>query len=350
MLVLPKQLLFFFCGLGDLGHGLDRFERMFAHSGLCAEHDRVAAIIDSVGNIRNLGACRAWVLDHALEHLCRRDHGFSVLDARVDYFLLGRGNAFFADLDTEVAARNHDAVDFGQDALDVVGAFLVLYFGNDLDRVFADGALERLDVIGVAHKGMGDEIGVFLLCEFDELFVFFGECWQIHAQTREVDAFAASERAAGPDGADKVVALFLFDVELYRAVVDEDAGVGLQAGDVFVRDVDGCVCGVCRSISERDLLAVFEVGRAVRGAYLRALGVDEHCELLRDFSCLPDHVSGVFWRAMCGVESDTVDTVVVEFFEKGLGAGSISDGRDDFCLFIAHGGCSDIALLYRLCE
>ena len=58
----------------DLRHRLHRLDREAAGGGLAGEHQRVGAVEHRVGDVRRLGAGRARLLHHRLEHLRRDDH------------------------------------------------------------------------------------------------------------------------------------------------------------------------------------------------------------------------------------------------------------------------------------
>ena len=72
----------------DAVHRRDRLDRVVADGGLGGEHHRRRAVEDRVRDVARLGSRRLGVLDHRLEHLRRRDHGLSGLEAAQDDLLL----------------------------------------------------------------------------------------------------------------------------------------------------------------------------------------------------------------------------------------------------------------------
>src|SRR5205814_699794 len=80
-------------------------------AGLAGEHHRVGAVEDGVGDVAGLGAGGAGVLDHRVEHLGGDDDGFGVLPAELDGLLLDQRHLFERELDAEVAAGDHQAVE-----------------------------------------------------------------------------------------------------------------------------------------------------------------------------------------------------------------------------------------------
>ena len=72
-------------------------------------------------------------MDHGLEHFGRGDHALAEQAALGDDMLLHGGNLLVGDLHTEVSARNHDAVAFGADLVDVVNTRAIFNLGDDAD-------------------------------------------------------------------------------------------------------------------------------------------------------------------------------------------------------------------------
>ena len=78
--------------VGDAGLHLHGLDRVHAGRGLAGEHDGVGAVVDGVGNVGNLGARRARVVLHGVEHLCSGDNGLVGLVALADDLLLDVGH------------------------------------------------------------------------------------------------------------------------------------------------------------------------------------------------------------------------------------------------------------------
>ncbi|MGN9542334.1 hypothetical protein ACTMQO_21075 [Escherichia coli] len=88
----------------------------------------------------------------------------TTLRARIHFFdhhLLGEDNFFYRDFYTQVATRNHDAVRGFEDFVEVVEAFLVFDFGDDVD-VFAAVRFQVLtdfdNVRTLTNKGSSNKV------------------------------------------------------------------------------------------------------------------------------------------------------------------------------------------------
>ncbi len=57
-------------------------------------------------------------MDHRLQHLRRGDHRLAALERLVDDPLLEQRNVRSADLDAEIASRDHHGVRFGEDLVE----------------------------------------------------------------------------------------------------------------------------------------------------------------------------------------------------------------------------------------
>ena len=116
---------------GDAGHHCHRLNGESPHSGLTGKHHAVGAIEDGVGDIGRLGACRARVNTHRLEHMCGSDHRFPE-DVRLpDNVFLGNSHLFDWDFDTQIAACHHDPVAGLQDGIQVLERLGTFDLSND---------------------------------------------------------------------------------------------------------------------------------------------------------------------------------------------------------------------------
>jgi hypothetical protein len=86
-------------------------------SHLARKHDDVCAIEHRVGHVSDLGARRARVRGHRLEHLRRDDDGLSDGVAHVYHPLLLARQPLLGDLHSQVAARHHDGIRLGEDLI-----------------------------------------------------------------------------------------------------------------------------------------------------------------------------------------------------------------------------------------
>ena len=109
-----------------------------------------------VGDIGHLGAGRAGIVDHRVQHLCGYDDRLLGLHALADEHTLDAGDLLRRDLDTEVATGHHHAIGGFENLVDVVHALLVLDLSNDLD-----GTLVRVeDLLDIQHVPLATDEGV----------------------------------------------------------------------------------------------------------------------------------------------------------------------------------------------
>ena len=121
-----------FGGGANVGHFNDGFQRELAGGGLCRQHHGVGAIQHGVGHVAHLGAGGHGVGNHALHHLRGSDGGFVMLACQFDHALLQGGHGGVADLDRQVAARDHDAVAGEQDFQQFRDRFGAFDFGDQM--------------------------------------------------------------------------------------------------------------------------------------------------------------------------------------------------------------------------
>ncbi|KAL8933328.1 MAG: hypothetical protein Q9211_005843, partial [Gyalolechia sp. 1 TL-2023] len=77
----------------------------------------------------------------------------------VHALLLDERHLLERQLDAEVPASDHDAVEGGDDALEGRDGLRLLDLGDDgeADALLVHDAVDVLDVLGVAHEGEGDD-------------------------------------------------------------------------------------------------------------------------------------------------------------------------------------------------
>ena len=227
---------------GDAVENLDAFQRVFADGGFAAEHDGVGLFVDRVGDIGDFGPGGHGGFDHAFEHVGGDDDGFADAEAGFDDAPLDDGQFLVGDFDAEIAARDHDAVGFAHDLVQVGDGLLVLDLGEDegARAVFLEELLQLEEVARFAHEGQGDEIHAELESEFDVLDVFGGEGGQADLDARQVDMAAAAEFALGEDLALDFVSGLGEDFHFDGAVVDEHDIADVDVVDkVGVVDING---------------------------------------------------------------------------------------------------------------
>ena len=265
---------------GDAHHRVDSLDRVFACGGLAGEHDRVGAVDDGVGDVARLGARRARIADHRVEHLRRRDDGLRRDVALVDELLLQHGHLFHVDLDAQIAARDHDAVGDLEDLVEVVHAHAVFDLGEDLHMAAAVVRAELADgqhVAGPADERGGDQVDALLDAKEDVAAVLLADGGHLQIDIGHGDALAAAQHAAIGHAANDVGAVFnAHDLHRQQAVVDEHVRAGPDQLD-HLGIGDGDLMGVAL-----DLAAGQDELRACLQRHLAALdGLGAHLRPLR---------------------------------------------------------------------
>ena len=212
-------------GLGDLGHGLDRLHGVLAGGRLTREHDGAGAVVNGVGNIRDLGSGRTGIADHGFQHFGCGDHALAEHTAFGDELFLNGGKMLEWDLHAHVAARDHDAVAALADLVDVVHAGLILDLGDQLNVLGVDllhiGAhVEQILLAG--DEGAGDVVDAVLHAEKDILLVLLGEVGLLHHLAGEAHALAVRKLAAADDAALDVGSLDPLHEEGEQTVVEQN--------------------------------------------------------------------------------------------------------------------------------
>ena len=110
----------------DPVHVRDRLDRVLAHRRLAGEHQRRRPVEHGVRDVARLGARRLRLVDHRLEHLRRGDHRLPAVERALDDPLLQERHRRRADLDAEVAARDHDRVGLLEDLVERVDRLRLL--------------------------------------------------------------------------------------------------------------------------------------------------------------------------------------------------------------------------------
>ena len=121
-----------------------------ADAGLARQHHRVGPVEDRVRHVGRLGAGRPRGGDHRLEHLGRHDHRLRPAPGRGDDPLLDQRHLFERQLDSEIAAGDHEAVERVDDLVEIVHRLRLLDLGDDRDPA-THLVHDLVDEIGVAR-------------------------------------------------------------------------------------------------------------------------------------------------------------------------------------------------------
>ncbi len=216
----------------DRRHRAHRFERIFAARRFAAEHDRIGAVEDRVGDVGGFGARRSRTRNHRLEHLRSGDDRLRGAIGARDQVFLDQRHVFEPDLDAEVAARHHDAVGGQHDVVDVFERFVLFDLGHDRNA-FAALVHERthaLDVGRAAHERDAHPVDAGVEAEGEMFEVAIGHRIELERAVGIVDALHRPQSAAAFDPGVNVAAHDRFDDERDRAVGEIDVFAGLDVG------------------------------------------------------------------------------------------------------------------------
>ena len=226
-------------GLGNRSHGLQRLDGVLARGGLAGEHDSAGAVIDSVGNIGDLGTGRAGVDNHGIQHLGSGNADLTGAHGAVDQVLLDGRDLGKVDLNAHIAAGNHDAVGHGQNLVDVVDALLILDLRDDADLgvVLVQNVADVHNVLRVAGKAGGDQVKALLDTKQNIARVALAHIRHGQMHAGNVDALLGLDGAVIADGAGNIGIADFINAQLDQAVIQHDAAAGLDVvGQVLVGD------------------------------------------------------------------------------------------------------------------
>ena len=342
--------------LGDQGHGLEGLDGVGAGSRLARQHDGGSAVVNGVGHVRDLGTGGAGVVDHAVQHLGSRDDGLAEGVGAVDDGLLDAGQLGEVDLDTQVAAGDHDRVGRRQDAVDVLDALGVLDLGDDADLgvVHIQQVADLIHILCGAHEGSCDEIEALLDAEDDVVPVALAHVGHGQVDAGDVDALLVLDLAGVQDGADDVGVGDFLDGQLDQAVVQHDAAAGLDVvGQVLIGDGDDVLGALHLAGGEGEGLAglqrlgtVLKILQADLGALGVQQGGDGLVQLLTDGLQSIETALVLLVGAVGKVEAGDVHPVLNQPPQHAFLVGGGAQGADD--LGFAHMRYL-LALPYAVC-
>jgi hypothetical protein len=239
------------------------------------------------------------VENHRLEHLRRGDHGLPALQRPRDDPLLQERNERRADLDAEVAARNHDRVGLDEHVVECVDRLRLLDL-RDHVRMRArllDQRLQVPHVGGGTHERERDVVHAEIERELEVVDVLARQRGDRNRDARQVHALVRGHGPADEDAAARTAALDLLDAQPDVAVVDQHLVPGSQhLGDDGRGDRQLAVLGWnAVGADDRDLRAPLEIDRSGELAHadLRPLEVpDDRDRLPGPFLRLADPARG----------------------------------------------------------
>ena len=142
------------------------------------------------------------------------------------------GTCFEGHFDAEVAAGDHDAVEGGDDVVDVLDGLGLFDLGDDGEEAafLAHDAVDVFDVAAAADEGEGDDVGAGAQGPAEVVLVLFGEGGDGDGDAGEVEALVVGDHAAFDDRGVDAGSVDGGDFEGDFAVVDEDAFAGGDVG------------------------------------------------------------------------------------------------------------------------
>src|SRR6478736_4372595 len=115
----------------DTGHHRDSLDSILANRRFAREHYGICAVIDSVGDVRDLRARGAWIFDHRFQHLRSGNDRLEIFRCAANNVLLNRGNFLRWHFDAKIAPSNHDSVSGLKNAVQVFNGLGLLELRDD---------------------------------------------------------------------------------------------------------------------------------------------------------------------------------------------------------------------------
>lgn len=181
----------------SLVHHTNGLARVGALGGLTGQHDTIRSIEYGIGHVGHLGASRARVICHGLEHLGGTDDRLALDVTLGDHHLLGDEDLGSRNLDTEVTTGDHDTVRLLEDLIKVVDTLLVLNLGNDLDlfALFTQNFADMANVASAANERCEDHLDLVLSTEFEIANVLLRKGREVNVSARQVNALPGRDFA-----------------------------------------------------------------------------------------------------------------------------------------------------------
>ncbi len=311
-------------------------EGEFSDGGFAAEHDGVGAVEDGVGDVADLGAGGACLLDHGLEHLSGDDDGFSGRLTAADKLFLDDGDLGDVHFDAEVAAGDHEAVGGVENVVDLIERLGFFDLGDEVNvgGFVLEMLAEKKDVLGVAYEREGEVIEIVFDGPVDAFPIAIGDGGDVDAAVGKVDALGGFEDAADGAVAAQLAEIFLSANKSEQAVFDEEAvadldvvdEVGVDAADAAVFAEDGCALDD-ELVADGDGHSVAAVvGGDLTETDFGAAEVAEDCDGLAPahggFADVAEHLEVGIEIAVGEIESADIDAGL----EKGIEGFDIAAG------------------------
>src|SRR6185436_20895060 len=205
------------------------------------------------------------------------DHAFSMLGTTLDDRALDIRQILDVDLHPQIATRDHNAIRFPDDLLQVSHAFLVLDLCDNLHSpdLFTHQCLELLNIRGFTNERKRDEVHIPFQAEQNILGVLLRNRRQIDTDSREIDVALALQEPTVHDTAPHVALFLLQHLQVDQPVIHSDLVPDVDLfKQVRIVDVDRAFLNVhrpARGDGDNGALPQIEVVGEVPGAHRRTL-------------------------------------------------------------------------------
>ena len=314
---------------------------MGAGRGLAREHDRVDAVFDGVGGVVHLGAGRARLDRHRLEHLRRHDDRLAGQARPAGDFLLRPRHPLERHLEAEIAARDHHRVAGGEDLLEVLERQRALQLRDQrhADRVgVVHDPARLLHVGGGLHEAERDHVDAEREAELQVLDVLRRHRRRRQRHSRRVDPLVLADVSAFDDGRLNLHAVGRVDAQFDAPVGQQQPVAGphalreaVERGEQPAGPADAVAGGDGHDLAgrERDRPAALQAA----GADLRAAQILENRDLAAGAAGRRPHARECrglrLVSAVREVQAEDVGAGGDQRIERGLGVAAGPDGGDD---------------------
>jgi len=163
-------------------------------------------------------------VDHRLEHLRRCDHRATCLARARDHVLLDQRHLRDADLDAQIAARDHHRVRCVDDRVEIGDCVGLLDLRDDPHRGAGevDEPPQLQDIVSAAHEGERDVVDIVRERELEVDPILCGQRRDRERRRWKVDALCRGDDPPGLDTAENAHAIGGLDACADAAVVDQD--------------------------------------------------------------------------------------------------------------------------------
>ena len=187
------------CGLCNLHHHLQCFQRIFTSCSLTGKHNSICTVVNSIGNVCHLCSCRTWIANHGIQHLGSSNNRNIVLIALADDHFLDIRNLTRRNLHTKITSGNHNTICSLDDLINIFNAFGILDFGNDsniMSAIFIQKLTDFFNRFCITDKRSCNIVKLLCNSKQNIIFILLCNSRKLHIHIRNIDSFALSKLAA----------------------------------------------------------------------------------------------------------------------------------------------------------